>query len=237
MPEKLSHEADPKHVPDVVYVSPMELKPKRVGIGLVVGAIVLAIGIGGAYFITNFVLTDATPAPSVETKKTSPSATTATPLAQKAETAGWKTYTNKELGFSIMHPADWLFRYITEMYEGNSVKVLVIESPDFQLNDESNFVGDVGARAGVTLDGEKDKNIKLLSYANQHDSCCDFKEINLGKNEVVKGEATNEDSFFVDYYISDGSKVVFISVRTNVQQKFQLIPVVDKIISTFKFLD
>ena len=109
MPEKLSHEADPKHVPDVVYVSPMEFKPNRVAIGLVVGAIVLAIGIGGAYFITNFVLTDATPVPSVEIKKATSSAKPATTSAQKAETADWKTYTNKELGFSIKYPSNWFY--------------------------------------------------------------------------------------------------------------------------------
>lgn len=83
MPQKLSPEADPKNVPDVVYVSPMEMKPNRVMIGLIVGAVVLIIGIGAAFVITNFVLTDATPVPSVEIKKTSPRAKIATPSAKK----------------------------------------------------------------------------------------------------------------------------------------------------------
>ncbi|MCH7541822.1 hypothetical protein IH981_03580, partial [Patescibacteria group bacterium] len=95
MPQKLSHESDPKHVPDVVYVSPMEMKPNRVFIGLIAGAIILTIGITGAYLINNFVLTGATPIPSVDIKKASPGAKTASPSAQKDQTADWKTYTNK----------------------------------------------------------------------------------------------------------------------------------------------
>lgn len=104
MPQKLSHEADPKHVPDVVYVSPMEMKPNRVFIGLIAGAIILIIGITGAYLINNFVLTDATPTASVDIKKASPSAKIATPSNQKDETATWETYKNNELRYSIQFP-------------------------------------------------------------------------------------------------------------------------------------
>src|SRR3989344_8366925 len=38
------------------------------------------------------------------TKKATPSAT---PSAKKDENTGWKTYTNKNLGFSIKYPHDW----------------------------------------------------------------------------------------------------------------------------------
>lgn len=224
MPEKLSHEADPKNVPDVVYVSAMELKPKRVGIGLIVGAIILVIGIGGAYFITNFVLTDATPAPSVETKKASPSATTATPSAQKNETAGWKTLTGSTQEVNADVTIKFSFKYPPKFKILNDGGQMVVTNDQGETAPTTE--GTIEAFARVAIAQEK--------------PTIPTSEFTLGGKQALRGEGTNTGrktlSYFVDSVVSkEGNAVKFaffcaIPVEGSDSEKL-----CDQIASTFKF--
>lgn len=101
---KLSHESDPQNIPDVV-VSPLEFKPKRVFYGLIVGAVVVTIGVTGAFFLTDYFNPKATPVPPIEIKKATDSAKQSTTSAQKDETANWKTYSSEN--FTIKYPRDF----------------------------------------------------------------------------------------------------------------------------------
>ena len=48
---KVSPEDDPSYVPNVVYEVPMKLKPSNVLIGVIAGAVIIAIGVIGALII------------------------------------------------------------------------------------------------------------------------------------------------------------------------------------------
>lgn len=90
----------------VVY-SPLRINWRNVLLGGIIGLLIVAIGV----FAFSYYTPNATPVPSVEIKKGTPSAKTATKSAtqstQKSETADWKTYTNKTIGFSIEYPSGW----------------------------------------------------------------------------------------------------------------------------------
>lgn len=107
MPKK-HLEDDFSHIPNVAYVSPLELKPSRVLIGLGVAAIVIALGTLGYLLVDKLFLGEsATAVPNIEITKKSPTTKVATPSAQKDETADWKIEVNEKLGYSVKYPNDW----------------------------------------------------------------------------------------------------------------------------------
>src|SRR3990167_8447414 len=93
----------PKEQPeaDVVYTSPMKMRGKNVLVGVLSGILVIVIGIFGAYLILYGLNLGSSSSPASSTKVSTPSSKTATPSAQKDETAGWETYSNKEMGLQI----------------------------------------------------------------------------------------------------------------------------------------
>ena len=88
--------------PTVIY-SPLRLNWKNVAAGTVIGLLMVAIGV----FSFTYYNPNATPIPPVVIKSGTKSAeiSKATP---SAETADWKTLTNKLLGYAIKHPENWL---------------------------------------------------------------------------------------------------------------------------------
>ncbi|MEX0621532.1 MAG: PsbP-related protein [Candidatus Woykebacteria bacterium] len=108
MPKELSHEADPEHVPDVVFASPFELKPRRVLVTLLIGAIIIALGFIGYYAIETFFLKEATPLPPIVIKSGTQTAQKATSSAKKSETTKLtKSFKDSFYNISFNYPENW----------------------------------------------------------------------------------------------------------------------------------
>ena len=253
MPEKLSHEADPKHVPDVVYVSPMELKPKRVGIGLLVGAIVLTIGIGSAYFITNFVLTDATPAPSVEIKKATSSAKPATTSAQKKakenscsketnpsyplKTKDWVLFEDKIHNVSLRRPKGW-FTDPSNKKEGTTYLTnydfVNAEPGDYNpVKDRGKFKIDIGV--GPKPVDDLETSVKDTSNFSPPEQLVSMENLEVDGCPAVKAEYTTIINKTTTLVLVDRGNVRysiggFLDYESNKD-------IFDLIVSTIRFLD
>lgn len=238
MPKK-HLEDDFSHIPNVAYVSPLELKPNRVLIGLGVAIIIIALGMIGYLLVDKLFLGEsATAVPNIEITEKSPTTKVATPSAQKDETADWETYSSKKLKYEFRHPKDWEAKSMEEKYGGAPAPVIELTSPDYNLDGFGYLISGTIVKFGST--STKPSNKSLLEYAKQNDTSS-FKEVSLGTNQVVVEElvqsVNNKEVIYLTYYVSDGQKVVlidthFFSSNTN---KFQ--PLVESIVSTFRFLD
>ncbi len=94
---------------DVPTTNSKSISWKNVIIGVLIGAILIGLGafLASSYFYPNLLnlFLNQQPTNSSTTYKTA--TTSSTPSAQKDETADWKTYTNKTLGFSVKYPSNW----------------------------------------------------------------------------------------------------------------------------------
>jgi len=210
-------------------------------IGLTVLIIIVVTGlIAGAYWF--FVLnknsddSDLTgPVPKPQITTSTPSATTS---AEKDKTVDWKTYTSKELKYEFRHPKDWEAKLTEEKYEGIPVPVIELTSPDYNLDGLGYLISGTIVKFGST--STKPSNKSLLEYAKQNDSNS-FKEISLGANQVVVEElvqsVNNKEVIYLTYYVSDGQKVVLINTHFFSSNGNKFRPLVESIVSTFKFLD
>ncbi len=216
---KVSPDDDPTYIPNVVYVTPMKLKPSSVFIGVLVGAAIIAVGVIGAYIIL-YGFQPGTSNNSAATTGTLNN-TTPTPSAKKYEVGGWKTYENKEYGYSLKFPKGW--------YESTETKV---------VSEENNIVYHFYAAA-------KDKNqtsgatdqVMIVRYL-EGDPCA-LMEVKRSDSELSGYKAQRNDCY------QDGQKkVIYFSFPFTSREEWFVVAYVDEepdlieeIISSIKFID
>lgn len=246
MPKK-HLEDDFSHIPNVAYVSPLELKPNRVLIGLGVGAIVIALGTLGYLLVDKLFLGEsATAVPNIEITKKPPTTKAATPSTQKAETADWKTYTNTKKGFSFKYPPDW--------------PVINEQENRVLLNNVSELGGDTpSTRVSIYFDNDQSykedyERIKSYNFNDPKKVSSGFEDlmdtyIRL-KDVEIDGFTTiryKVDFGYKDLDVTDAYEVLIN--KNGVMFKIQIlgggflvdsnekVEILDQILSTFKFLD
>ena len=79
---------------------------KNVLIGVAIGFVLIWVGVI-IWWLLIQPKPKPTPTSSTSTTTTKKATSSATPSAQKDETAGWKTYTNNQLKFSLKYPSNW----------------------------------------------------------------------------------------------------------------------------------
>ncbi len=216
---KVSPDSDPTYIPNVVYVTPMKLKPSNVLIGVLVGAAIIAVGVIGAYIIL-YGFQPKTSSNSIATTDTS-NTMTATPSAEKTKAGGWKTYENKEYGYSLEYPKSW--------YESTETK---------SVSEENNIVYHFYAVA-------KDKNqtsgaadqVMIVRYL-EGDPCA-LMEVKRSDSKLSGYEAQRNDCY------QDGqTKVIYFSFSSASREEWFVVAYVDEeldlieeIISSIKFID
>jgi len=167
----------------------------------------------------------------------SPKTTTesASPSAQTDETANWKTFRRQKQdeNFEFKYPNDWEIRAITvQAQEVGQIETEVLISPSRNLNEASSS----GVEMRFYENEKKKKEESLVQYATNNNACCSFQEISLGKIFVVMGEYKHENNLNLNYYISDGERIIFIDVYLLSMEKADFLNTINRIVSTFKFL-
>lgn len=240
---KVSPDSDPTYIPNVVYVTPMKLKPSNVLIGVLVGAVIIAIGVIGAYIIL-YGSQPGTSNNSAATTGTS-NTTTATPSAKKDETEGWKTIMDDVNHVSYKYPNDWVVVQDANVgssscYPGYSRNLAVglkesektgIGICGFSFSTTSHSAGLVKNTAGVKVISEE--------------------HFTLGKNIAIKITYIYKDDPYISTFIetafnikggseSDYGKKGNLQVVGVVDEEYisleEFSKIFDQVLSTFKFL-
>lgn len=115
------------------------------------------------------------PVPIATTVKTSSSVAPSIAPSEEDEYSGWKTYTNKSIGYKLRYPHDWTVKEIDTFNETieKNVKYITITTPDgkyflhFGLKKKSDNTFEISDRTGMGA-GEfapTGKKITILSTA------------------------------------------------------------------------
>lgn len=220
---------DLSHIPNVAYVSPLELKPNRVLLGLGVGVIVLVIGTLGYLLVDKLFLGEsATAVPNIEITKKSPVTKVPTPGAQ-IDTTDWKTYKNEDLRIEIKYPGGWyVYDNVTPPCTHLSpIYVFINRKPITDCQFLDIFPADFYIVVGVPWTPESDENDTYKPYV------IDGQEgfINI-TTEKSQGPRPKETRVIVTYQ----EKGYMIGIL-NTDYKGTHDKIYDQILATFKFLN
>ncbi len=242
MPKK-HLEDDFSHIPNVAYVSPLELKPNRVLIGLGVATIIIALGMIGYLLVDKLFLGEsATAVPNIEITKKSPTTKVATPSAQKAETADWKTFTSTKFGFKVKYPKEWKIAKETdsganifsqsELSAGLFIEVFIDENFNRSEYDKvRSFKVGEPTKVDANIPGTNLKD----TYTRLGDTTIDGHKAVRYKFEPGFGDADNPKTYNV---IVDKDDELYLIRNKLYDQGFgEGIKLLDQILSTFKSLD
>jgi hypothetical protein len=218
---KASVEDDPTYIPNVVYATPMKLKPSNVLLGVLAGAVIIAVGVIGAYIIINWFQPGDSKKSTVTTSNATSATNTSTSSAKKDETASWKTYENKEYGYSLKYPKGW--------YESTETKV---------VSEENNIVYHfyaVSKNKNQTLNARDE--VIVIRYL-EGDPCAGME---IKKSETTVSGLQGERS---DCYEDSQLKTIVISFSDTSREEWFIVGYVDKgpdlverIISGVEFTD
>ena len=114
----------PEDIPQVQVTTSNKTSWKKIILTVLIIIVVSGLIIGAYWFFAlskGSETSDLTgPVPKLQVNNATPTATpSATSSTQKDETADWKTYYNKKLGFSLKHPNNWFYEDI-EKYNKNN---------------------------------------------------------------------------------------------------------------------
>jgi len=205
--------------PTVVY-SPLRINWRNVVFGAIIGLLIVAIGV----FAFSYYTPNATPVPSVEIKKGTPSAKTATqsatPPTKKDETANWKTFTSKNFNYTIKYPANWSRTIDSGEYKPNMPNKGTYESVG--LNIDLNASDRAGPGIVIMANSATDW------CGGPNPPYCKSTEINLAGKNATESTYLKSKNRVID--INSENIVIFVYVENDED-------LVDKVLSTFKFLD
>lgn len=256
MPKK-HLEDDFSHIPNVAYVSPLELKPNRVLIGLGVAAIVIALGTLGYLLVDKLFLGEsATAVPNIEITKKSPTTKVATPNAQKMIPNGSKTYSNKVIGIKFNYPSDWVLTWENiEGKEAFQVKNLNISNKS--IADVANKVNISMKRDPSTVTKGRYEEVDLLEigetttrnpnieypYTEKTTRISNIeidgqKALRIETNLIPEPNSGISAGYSLHIYFVWSGEYWDISLNTDNKEVFDSsVKILDQIITTFKFLD
>jgi len=194
---------------------------------IILGIVVLAVVAAGAFYVGK---QTATPKPQpqsqVVTSQPSPTPTSSPAPTITDETANWKTYTDNERGFLLKYPPDWdnAFDYCSTPVNANSnelsancIKTVIFTSDIPSEN------ADLGRDLVLT----STTNIKISGYN--------------AKREIFSLPDDNTpDTYQVWIYKNNKPFILWLSyigVNTSKKQADAFVNILNKILSTFKFLD
>lgn len=172
---------------------------------------------------------------SLKTGVTKPKTTpTTSPSASPDETADWKTYTNKDYGFSLKYPQEWTVEETT-IIPPNGV------GPSFSE-------GGVGVKWGVSVynfDGRSISNDEYKTLPILENANYDFEALQTlnvdgisSKLYIVKNAEDIKVGYPIDVTVRKNDKVYNIVGWFNGSNlKDEFIPLFKKMLSTFKFTD
>lgn len=202
--------AAPKISKPSVIINPFLISWKNVVIALLVGISVISAAVVGYYYLQ---LKGLAPPPPVSFPKT------ATPSAQKDETAGWKTYQNKGLEFTIKYPSDW------EISEVVGVGLGLIS---FKKN-----------KAEISIGVVDKARIKSFSCSPKGE----IAKVLIGGLQTSKCAVKSPEGAIAVVTIQDFSKngelwyeIDFIDPKPY-EKNSEKVKIFDQMLSTFKFLD
>ncbi len=156
----------PKPEPHFTFEGRQPQKPSNLLLILMVLVLVGLVGYGGYYAGKYF------SAPTTQYIAPTPLAipVVPTPAASVDSTADWKTYQNKEMGFSIKYPSYYIPREVTDLGPNDQRVIFLAESGDVGLSSFSvhvskaelpEFPYDEKPTGEYTLDGTKGNYIEL----------------------------------------------------------------------------
>ena len=178
--------------------------------------IIAAVLIGGGYYLytkqNRSVTVSPTPTASGKVSATPSPSMSATPNS----TAGWKTYTNTELGISIEYPANW------PVVESNPKETLI---KGVRIGDQGSMQDQGKDFIQINLDTRDNLNQLRGLYTNGG-----YKEqiITIDGQQAYSYQDMNSRELFI--YVAHNSKIYYIAVAPRDADYIQ------KALSTFKFI-
>lgn len=228
MPKK-HLEDDFSHIPNVAYVSPLELKPNRVLIGLGVAAIVIALGTLGYLLVDKLFLGEsATAVPNIEITKKSPTTKVATPNAQKAETADWKVINVDQVGIQFKVPQGWV---ITESSgtTSNGKKINIsVTAKNQDLEKKVVFTVNRNPLGGLSLDKTREETTTIDGY--------EATRVYFQDRQDFPGASLGEHTWVIWPILEISGVKYDISAQWTVGDEESL-ELLNRILKTLKFLD
>lgn len=227
---------------------------KGILIVVVIGAIIIGLGV--------FIFLIFQPKPettsTVTTKKATPSAKIATPSAEKDETADWDTYKNTNYNYSLKYPAS------SGVFNNNPQELVTLATtPHLLLTDDPSMnqnkrvlTSDVPKKYLLleilisSKSGTKYENVDIDELAKEDYSLnkessktiTELKKINFSDETAYTYQTTGSSSFtyfWNGWVLEDESLKIIQLEHSNKVYYFIYRPdiTIEKILSTFKFLD
>lgn len=155
----------------------------------------------------------------------------ATTSATKDETAGWKTYTNKTVGYEVKYPTGWVSSIPSEEKDCG-VRFGVTKD---QLGYCAAGNGGLLQLGLVTIYVINDT---LVNQVNNSKSITGFKQTGttFGGKAAVKITGTQNDNKEIEYLVDMSGRVLSIGYYQGSQVSSDYSSDFEKIVSTFKFL-
>ena len=244
MPEQVQQPA-----PQPQVTTSQGINWKRIGLTVLIIIVVTGL-IAGVYWF--FVLNKSSDTSDLTGPVPKSNVTTATPSAEKDETAGWETYKSKNLGISINYPKEWVYQKEHNYTDGSTLVSLA----------EKVIPNDIGAGISVQI-GDSGKS---TSYREAYERYLKLK-VNESLNtesidnpygtetrlpnvivSEVEGLRIKEESKKPGYeeampprihvYIKKNNEYYLITLMVDKVEEFDSASVIfSQMLSTFKFLD
>lgn len=218
-------------------------------IGVIIGAFLLGAGFG-VYFLTQSKEESTTTPAKVATpsSKQATSSSTATPSAEKDETSDWKTYEDKDAGYSIKYPPS-----INKGYGYGDVGFLSQFFSNYEFKENIALSAcEVGTGKG------KEDCFGIVTTNAPRDTDKEVNDVEVGETKKIDqvtytressiSQAGHEWVVFTSKFDNGGYRYTAKVVRDNKYYSIQIdsdfestvdsnVGIVKKILSTFKFLD
>lgn len=166
---------------------------------------------------------------------TTPSSSTSTPASATDKTAGWKTYTNNDYGYSFKYPADWSAQQSSSQTSTNC-KTICASASFSGSNSFWTQVTDLDEFASSIQNGTfTDKS--LLGYVRYSQSKDGLTETTVNDNAVVKMKTTNLDDsngYSTGFFLLKNSKIYAVYANYS-KTDTSSGDILNSILSTFQF--
>ncbi len=159
-------------------------------------------------------------------------------IQEPASISDWQTYKNEELGFEFEYPKNWEAIHLSDFKSG-----VVLKSPNYSsiTSGEVVFSGEIYINAIPNP-----RNLSLIDLIRSFDDTSGFwpdkfnyTTFSVNGNEVVRFDSVQESNSFSQetIFVKFDQRVVSISYIFDQEKDTEVSKTLDKIISTFKFID